>query len=138
MGRMRRATKVGAAVCGVVMLAGCGGQAAAGSGEDTRFADAFEACDLDRRPASVVALEDEGRTLLMDGKGEEDTVGALWEDFECVFDALGAPQSVVAKVTATRALDGRQNESWEGVAASWSYHPNSGLDLILEAPSASD
>jgi hypothetical protein len=26
---------------------------------------------------------------------------------------------------------GRQEASWDGIEASWSYHPDNGLDLVL-------
>jgi hypothetical protein len=33
----------------------------------------------------------------------------------------------------TRALDGRQEETWSGYAVSWSYHPDDGFNAIFEA-----
>jgi hypothetical protein len=33
----------------------------------------------------------------------------------------------------TRALDGRQQDTWGGYTASWSYHPDSGMELIVQA-----
>ncbi|WP_269142641.1 hypothetical protein [Georgenia yuyongxinii] len=35
-------------------------------------------------------------------------------------------------MTSTRALDGRQTAEWDGVVATWSFHPDDGLDVILE------
>jgi hypothetical protein len=31
----------------------------------------------------------------------------------------------------TRALDGRQSETWEDFSASWTYHPDNGLDVLI-------
>jgi hypothetical protein len=31
----------------------------------------------------------------------------------------------------TRALDGRQTASWSFIEASWTYHPDNGLDVII-------
>jgi len=32
----------------------------------------------------------------------------------------------------TRALDGTQSDTWDGLQASWSYHPDSGINLLIE------
>jgi hypothetical protein len=47
-------------------------------------------------------------------------------------DALTIPQAVREHMSQTRALDGRQTDSWEGFSASWSYHPDSGINLIVQ------
>lgn len=39
---------------------------------------------------------------------------------------------VLDKMGATRSLDGRQADDWNGIGASWSYHPDDGLHVILE------
>jgi hypothetical protein len=41
------------------------------------------------------------------------------------------PESVTAQMDGTRALDGRQPASWDGYTASWTFHPDSGFDLII-------
>lgn len=43
------------------------------------------------------------------------------------------PESVKAHMFATRALDGRQTDTWPGFSASWSYHPDDGMDLVITA-----
>jgi len=43
------------------------------------------------------------------------------------------PSFVSEAVWATRALDGRQEDSWPGYTAAWSYHPDSGLRMIIRA-----
>lgn len=88
--------------------------------------DARDACNTG-------SLADGGRTLMLDMAGENPFTGDLsYEDILCVLDELHAPESVLAKMGATRSLDGRQSDAWAGIQASWSYHPNSGLDVILE------
>jgi hypothetical protein len=43
------------------------------------------------------------------------------------------PVSVSEQVWATRALDGRVQETWPGYTASWTYHPDSGLQMVIKA-----
>lgn len=43
---------------------------------------------------------------------------------------LGLPDSVYNKMSNTRALDGRQTETFGVVEVSWTYHPNQGLEII--------
>ena len=48
-------------------------------------------------------------------------VAAYLKNPDYVFDLIGT----------TRALDGRQTESWGKFRATWSYHPDSGLQLLI-------
>ncbi|MHA3946244.1 PASTA domain-containing protein [Cellulomonas bogoriensis] len=87
---------------------------------------ARDACD-----AGEVA--DGGRTLVLDMHGEQLFSGDLeYADVRCVLDELDVPQAVLTKMGATRSLDGRQEDDWNGINASWSYHPRTGLDVVLE------
>lgn len=80
------------------------------------------------------AIEDGGKTLVIDGAGEEDAGrGVPAEAMECIFAELKMPASVSEQVWATRALDGRQREAWTGYAASWSYHPDTGIQMVVKA-----
>lgn len=103
---------------------------------------AAEAAELDQTvletaratcaPGSAhITVGDGGNTLLIDHQGEDETSGASIDDVVCVLFELGVPDSVVAQMEATRALDGRQSASWDGYAVSWAYHPDSGLDMIV-------
>ncbi|TDC52740.1 hypothetical protein E1212_07760 [Jiangella ureilytica] len=58
---------------------------------------------------------------------ESDTI----EDVACLLDALEAPRAVIARVDSTRALDGMQDAEWDDLTASWTYHPDDGLSLIV-------
>lgn len=73
-------------------------------------------------------LSDHGRTLTIDGAGSID--GDL---LSCVCDNVGMPQSVRSKIGNTRALDGTLTDSWDNITATWSYHPDDGLSIIMEA-----
>jgi hypothetical protein len=47
-------------------------------------------------------------------------------------DALKVPQAVRSHMEQTRALDGRQTDTWPGFTASWTYHPEQGLDVVVQ------
>jgi hypothetical protein len=55
-------------------------------------------------------------------------IGAL----EDALDALGFPSSTGSKIQGTRALDGTLTASGDGVAATWTYHPDDGLRVVVE------
>lgn len=91
---------------------------------------AVNTCKLSSKP-SYAKLGDDGRTLSLDGKGEKDSNGLAWSDIECVLKAVNVPDYVRDQMGSTRALDGTQRESWDNFAATWSYHPNSGANVVL-------
>jgi hypothetical protein len=84
-----------------------------------------------------VELQDEGHTLTIDGEGGyRATLGggelASQDIAFQILDELGAPDAVWAKIENTRALDGMQTETWVQFTATWTYHPDNGLDVIIE------
>ncbi len=93
-----------------------------------RLQAAHTTCD-DTGAGTTVA--DNGQTLTVDGKGSTDFSGLQVGTLNCVLEVLGVPEAVKRHMFATRALDGRQTDSWEAYTASWSYHPDNGLDLIV-------
>ena len=38
---------------------------------------------------------------------------------------------VVLGLAASRALDGTQEQSWGDYSASWTYHPDDGLNIVI-------
>ena len=44
--------------------------------------------------------------------------------------ALGVPDSVVEKMSSTRAIDGVQTQICGDIEVRWSYHPKNGLEVI--------
>lgn len=95
------------------------------------FEKAVEECGLEDVPfAATVA--DGGDTLILDHKGEDDLLGLDYEQFACALQELDVSSSVVSQMDNTRALDGRQSASWGGYEITWSYHPDSGLEAIIE------
>ncbi|QUX31114.1 hypothetical protein KGD83_11840 [Nocardiopsis akebiae] len=93
------------------------------------FEGAVEVCGLYNRPTASIG--DEGRSLDLDNRGATDSAGISVAELHCVLDELEAPDSVVSQMEQTRALDGRQSAEWNGIQASWAYHPDTGLDVLL-------
>lgn len=77
-------------------------------------------------------LADGDKTLLLDMVGNKTGTGDLTtERVMCVLNALEVPTHLIATMEQTRALDGRQTGSWGEFDASWTYHPDRGLDIIV-------
>ncbi|MDH6464331.1 hypothetical protein M2302_004529 [Micromonospora sp. A200] len=94
----------------------------------TPFVAAKERCGS--ASAGGAELGDQGKTLTLHGAGKESS-GLSYSMLECYWSALDMSDAVKAEVGATRALDGRQTGDWGDIHASWSYHPDSGLQMVL-------
>lgn len=82
----------------------------------------------------VLAIEDDGRTLVLQTKPkDEDPLGLSALTLDCVVTELGMPTWVEKSISTTRALDGRQSADWDEYSAQWGYHPDNGLNLIVIA-----
>ncbi|MET0885418.1 MAG: hypothetical protein ABWX92_03115 [Mycetocola sp.] len=82
----------------------------------------------------VVSVEDDGKTLIVSTKPEsEDALGVTSLTLDCVYGELDMPKHVSALIGSTRALDGRQTGEWGIYSASWGYHPDDGMNLIIAA-----
>ena len=120
------------------VLAGVGGwlvgvrpyAAATAASKAGAFEAAQQACDPAHRGISIA---DGGTTMIVDGAGSADTGGLSVDDLECVIELVRMPQAVKAHMMATRALDGRQEDSWTGFTASWSYQADDGIEVIVRA-----
>ncbi|ACQ82159.1 hypothetical protein Bcav_3918 [Beutenbergia cavernae DSM 12333] len=95
----------------------------------TRLEEAYADCALE----DVVGawIRDDGHSLELDTQGEDELVGAGYLDVLCITVAIDVPYSVLSEIGATRALDGRLTQTWDGFTASWSYHPASGMSLLI-------
>ncbi|MEJ6544537.1 hypothetical protein PQI65_15215 [Brachybacterium paraconglomeratum] len=129
----------------IALLAACGSTTEATTAEPAAAVTpatpplqlAAEQCEL---PES--AIGDEGATLILDGAGDDDrklvggtvtTVGEKLaiEDIGCVLGGIDTPDSIVAMMEGTRAMDGRQTQTADGYSYTWSYHPDNGLDIVI-------
>jgi len=93
------------------------------------MADATQACEVEADP--FIELGDKGQSLSMQTEGEK-SPGADVADVVCVLGELDVPDSVLTRMSSTRALDGRQSADWNDLSASWGYHPDNGLDIVIE------
>lgn len=121
---------------GVLLFSACGSgesgvsESAVAETPETALLAAVDACGVDSDPS--FDLGDEGYTLSIDGKGEDDSRGADLTDIACVLNALNVSDAVVGRIDNTRALDGTLEGDWDGFTATWSYHPDSGLSMVIE------
>jgi hypothetical protein len=73
---------------------------------------------------------DEGRSVSIDGAGLAS--GPPIETVACVLRQIDVPDSVISRMDNTRALDGTQTAEWDDYWASWTYHPDDGLNVVIE------
>ncbi|WP_371409132.1 hypothetical protein OG423_02760 [Micromonospora zamorensis] len=95
---------------------------------DSPLEAARQACGAGREDWAM--LGDDGRSLTLRSVGEERT-GLKLEQLQCYWAELKVPDAVIAEIEGTRALDGRQSGEWEDMGASWIYHPDNGLQMII-------
>lgn len=117
-----------AGVLATVMAAAIG--AAIESASTPSIEAAVEGCGIGQHHAGI-ELGDNGTSVTVDTKGEEDTTGAQLSEAKCILDALAVPDRVVAQMDVTTAMQGRQNATWGQIEASWTYHPDDGMNLIV-------
>ena len=109
------------------------------AGGDSALQEAAAEC----APTSAsVVIGDDGRSMSIDTLNADDILlaeldiptgeGATLEEVTCILGRLDTPDSVIARMDSTRALDGMQEATWDGFAAVWTYHPDDGLSLIIE------
>jgi len=55
-----------------------------------------------------------------------------WDMVEEINKELELPESLNKKMESTRAMDGRQSETYGKVTVSWTYHPDKGLEVMYE------
>jgi hypothetical protein len=105
------------------------GNAEVGFGS-TDIESAVEDCGL--TDAVGITIGDEGHSVSIQTIGEDNSYGADVSEMACVLQGLDASDSVIARMDSTRALDGRQTGTWDDFEASWGYHPDDGINLVIE------
>lgn len=117
-----------AGVLASVLVAGIGSALGAVT-ESHALQKAVEDCDAAEMDG--VSVVDKGAGLTVDTKGEDDSNGASMVATACILKSLEVPESVIAKMDATTAMQGRQTAAWKNVEASWTYHPDTGVKIII-------
>ncbi|GAB3650373.1 hypothetical protein GCM10027591_07740 [Zhihengliuella somnathii] len=116
---------------GVLIGAGLAGGIGGGSAR-AGITAALDECSMSGESPGVYVLDD-GAALELDGSGTGAFSGGLeTSDQVCILKGLGIPESAFSRMSSTRALDGTQTTSWDGYQASWTYHPDDGLHVIVE------
>jgi hypothetical protein len=124
--RLPTAARIAVPLVALAILGGIAAAVARGVGP-TRFEAAAADCGLED---SVVG--DGGKSLYLDMEGEELLSGELdYFEILCVLEEVHVPDYVLDHMGSTRSLDGRQSDEWDGIEASWTYHPDDGLDVLL-------
>ncbi len=92
----------------------------------TALRTAYEAC------GQRGELSDGDHTLYLDMAGTDPDSGTTnLADLSCVFGQLKTPEYVIHEMGQTTALNGRQSDTWGDFSASWTYHPDNGLDVLF-------
>lgn len=99
--------------------------ALAGCGSSSRIADAAEECSV---TANLVDAEE---SIVFDTMGDEEYLGDSFEEVLCFLYEVEVPDRVISHMEMTRAMDGSQTDDWDGLIARWTYHPDSGLALLV-------
>jgi hypothetical protein len=95
--------------------------------QQSPFPAALDSCAVD---TTYATLGDSDNTLVIDMEGEAE-FGMTYDDVSCILDALNIPDSTLERMGQTSSLDGSVEDSWDGISASWTYHPDRGMDVIL-------
>lgn len=126
----------GAFVAGGTALATSINEASAAAKVSTLFEDTLVRCTVTDTANAQIA--DEGKTLTVNSKGEDDVEGLPYDDLDCILDGLGATAAVMSHFQQTTSMDGRQTEEWGDLELSWSYHPDRGADFVVTLDSDED
>lgn len=105
-------------VVAAMTLTGC-------AGFDT-FQKAYDTCGA----PTGITVSDGGKSLIINGTGEE-SYGATIYDTVCVLTEVKVPSYIISNMETTNSLMGRQSDEFDGTAISWSYHPDNGLDIVI-------
>lgn len=119
-------------VLGLVIAASAAGGGLSGTTLNQKTIDqAVENCGIDAEGYTVMGG---GEALQLDTKGTDlfDEGTRNYAAYTCMLNELGVPEVTQQKMERTRALDGTQSDTWDGLQASWSYHPDSGINLLIE------
>lgn len=131
---------------GALVLAGCVAFAGLLLGEDTPdwlpggpsiLEEAMEECGYPEENLAGITFDEDHDVITVSSAGiQNDGVPTaegmeVFANYLCIEDAVGVPQYVRDEISSTTSLQGRQEAEWDGLSASWSYHPNNGLNITF-------
>jgi hypothetical protein len=81
----------------------------------------------------AIQLADNAKTLLIDTNPDDYdwTADPHFTALACTLDNLKTPQSIVSRIQRTNSLQGVQEGTADGIAYSWTYHPDSGNEMTI-------
>jgi hypothetical protein len=94
---------------------------------DARLQKAYDNCLSADGDTHTLQLDDAGNTIVIDTRSQYTSTAGM----DCVLQALGTPQSVIAEIGATTAMMGSRNASQDGLDYNWSYHPDNGVNMVI-------
>ena len=74
------------------------------------------------------SLADGNKTLQIDAIGK---YFITFSDFDCVKRVMAVPTWLSSQIGITRALDGMQKATFGQYIATWTYHPDNGLNIVI-------
>ena len=132
-----------AGVAGAVLVAGAAGfalgrstasgnespieAAEAAAASQVRLEAAYDSC-YRRDSGGTLTLADGGESIVVDTGSKYGSTAAM----DCVLAELGTKQSIIAQMGRTTAMMGVQDAEDDGLAYSWSYHPDNGVNMVIE------
>ena len=131
------AVLVAAGVVGAVLLTGRGDAKAAGSSKPSEtpttaapevlpLQEAWLACHSGTG-GGTLSVADEGRTLVIDTKSSSGPT----EGLVCALASLETSKSIVAQLQHAAALTGIQQADDNGLHYQFSYHPDTGINMVI-------
>ena len=99
------------------------------------FQSAFEDAGGKNNIGEWVSLSEDGKSLSIDTNPGDESDYYDYDATDAIVKinkALGLPDALYDKMLVTRAIDGRQTETYEDISVSWTYHPDYGLEIIYE------
>lgn len=83
----------------------------------------------------TVTLSDDGTYIMIDSNPSNISGGSLSEEsalneIKKLHKFFGLPDWLYEEMVKTRAVDGRQKETFDKVTVSWTYHPDQGLEVM--------
>jgi type II secretory pathway pseudopilin PulG len=94
------------------------------------FREELASCGVASAGSSTVEILDGGEAVQLQRVTKLD--GPTYAQMTCFLKGLDAPSAIEAEIGQTRALDGRQNDEWDGYTISWAYHPDNGASILVK------
>lgn len=118
---------IGVLVCTMLLMTACGG---------SKFAKVCnEVVEEYSEISSGITLAEDGSYLMVDTNPinlDDYNWWAVYDAVEDINRKMGFPDSLMVKIGNTTALNGVQTHTTDGITATWSYHPNKGLEIMYE------